>query len=133
MKKQLLLVGTSIALCASAFCPAFAQTTEDISKGNCKRTSDVCQKTLDYCNTKKGKYGADNVTGVLKDCIISCNATEKFINRNSSLKKKAAALSIDACNAVAKSCDQFGEDDKMQACANEARKCVGNLQKLSTN
>lgn len=79
---------------------------------------------------KEGKHAADNVTGVLKDCIIACNATEKFINRNSTLKKKAAALSIDACNAVAKSCDQFGDDDKMQACANEARKCVGNLQKI---
>lgn len=130
MKKQLLLIGTSLALCTSAFSPSFAQTTDDISKGNCKRTSDVCQKTLDYCQLKKGKFSSDNVTGVLKDCIISCNATEKFINRGSGLKKKAAALTIDACNAVAKSCDQFGDDDRMQACANEARKCVGNLQKI---
>lgn len=130
MKKPLLLLGTTLALCTSAFNPTFAQTTEEISKSNCKKTSDVCQKTLDYCTTKKGKYATDTVTGALKDCIISCNATEKFINRGSGLKKKAAALTIDACNAVAKSCDQFAEDDRMQACANEARKCVGNLQKV---
>jgi len=131
MRKALLLMGTSLAVCCStALTPAFAQTTGDIAKGNCKNTSDVCQKTLEYCNEKKGKFGTANVTNVLKDCITACDATEKFITRGSSLQKKSAALTLEACNSVAKSCDQFTEDAKMQRCANEARKCAGNLQKI---
>jgi hypothetical protein len=128
MKKLFLLI--ALTVCTSSLSPALAQTTEEITKGNCKHTSDVCQKTLDYVNTKKGKYGKANVTNVLKDCITACDATEKFITRNSALQKKAAALSIEACNSVAKSCDQFADDNTMAACANEARKCAGNLQKI---
>lgn len=130
MRKLFLLMAASATLCTSSLSPAIAQTTNDIAKGNCKRTSDVCQKTLDYVNTKKGKFGKANVTNVLKDCITACDATEKFITRGSALQKKSAAIAIEACNEVAKSCDQFGDDKEMQACANEARKCVGNLQKV---
>lgn len=130
MKKFfLIMAAASMTVCTST---AYAQTTADIAKGNCKHTSDVCQKTLEYVNQKKGNYGKANVTNVLKDCITACDATEKFITRGSALQKKAAALSIDACNQVAKSCDQFASDDKMQACANEARKCASNLQKITT-
>ncbi|MBX3073069.1 hypothetical protein KF707_18350 [Candidatus Obscuribacterales bacterium] len=132
MRKLLLLMAASTTLYTCSLSPALAQTTEDIAKGNCKHTSDVCQKTLDYVNTKKGKLGKANVTNVLKDCITACDATEKFITRGSALQKKSAAMTIDACNQVAKSCDQFGDDKQMQACANEARKTVGNLQKITS-
>ena len=112
---------------------AFAQTTAEIAGGNCKSCADACQKTLDYCNTKKGKYGEASVTNALKDCITACKATSDFLNRGSAyLDQKAAALTVDACNNCAKSCDKFNTDNQMAACANECRKAVGNLGKISS-
>ncbi len=125
--KQLFL-SLALSLCLSPV--AMAQTTPDIAKGNCKMVSDTCQKTLDYVNTKKGKFGKANVTNALKDCITACDMAENYITRGSVLQKKAASLTIDACNSVAKSADQFPDDAKMQKLANEARKCVGNLEKI---
>lgn len=111
--------------------PVSAQSTLEIARGNCKATSDKCQVTLDYCNKKKGKLGEANITGALKDCIAICNSAEKILARDSSLSAKSSSLAIESCNSVAKACDQFPKDATMQACANEARKCVGNLQKVA--
>jgi hypothetical protein len=112
---------------------AFAQTTPEIARGNCKSCADACQKTLDYCTTKKGKYAEASVTNALKDCITACKSTEDFLNRGSAyLEQKASTLAVDACNNCAKSCDKFNTDNQMAACANECRKAVGNLSKISS-
>ena len=116
------------------FCsPGFAQTTGEIAKGNCKACADACQKTLDYCTGKKGKYAEASVTNSLKDCITACKMTADFLNRGSvTLEPKACDLTVQACNDCAKSMDKFNTDPKMESCANECRKCVGNCQKLSS-
>jgi hypothetical protein len=112
---------------------ANAQTTAEIARGNCKSCADTCQKALDYCTTKKGKYAEASVTNALKDCITACKATDDFLNRGSAyLEAKAAALAVDAANNCAKSCDKFNTDNQMLACANECRKCVGNCSKISS-
>ena len=33
-----------------------AQTTAETARGNCKAAAEACQKTIDYCTTKGGKY-----------------------------------------------------------------------------
>jgi hypothetical protein len=113
--------------------PVYAQSTMEIARGNCKATSDRCQSTLDYCNKQtKSTLSKANVTDALKDCIEVCNSAEKILERNSKLSPKMSELTIAACTVVAKTCDQFPKDDRMQACANEARKCIGNLQKVAS-
>lgn len=129
-KSSFLGILLSVSLSAGLGLAAYSQNTQEIARGNCKATSDTCQKTLDYCTEKKGKLGQANITNALKDCIDACNAAEKLLARGSSLQKRAALLAIDACNNVSKACDQFGSDPKMNTCANEARKAVGNLQKV---
>src|SRR5438045_1317993 len=107
LKALCLFLIVSLQLGSAFNSAALAQTTAEIAKGNCKACSDTCQKTLDYCVKKKGKYAVASVTDALKDCIMVCNMDEKVLNHNSNLQKKAAALNIDACNAAAKACDQF--------------------------
>jgi len=112
---------------------AFGQTTAEIARGNCKACADVCQKTLDYCTTKGGKYAEASVTNALKDCITACKQTDDLLNRGSAyLENKSCTLTVDAANNCAKSCDKFNGDNQMAACANECRKCVGNCQKISS-
>jgi hypothetical protein len=110
---------------------AMAQTTGEIAKGNCKSTAEVCQKTMDWCTKKGGKYAEASVTNSLKDCVTACKMTEDFLNRGSTLEAKSCGVCIDACNEAAKTCDKFA-DKEMAACANECRKCVGNCTKLAS-
>ncbi|HEY9678943.1 MAG TPA: hypothetical protein V6C76_13120 [Drouetiella sp.] len=134
MKRLLALFG--LLMCTIAYsgnASVYAQTTGEIAKGNCTNCASVCQKTLDYCNTKKGKYGEASVTNSLKDCITACKMTADFLNRGSvGMQPKACDLTVQACNECAKTMDKFTSDNAMQACANECRKCVGNCQKLSS-
>jgi len=112
---------------------AYAQTTAEIARGNCKACAETCQKTLDYCTKKGGKYAEASITNGLKDCVTACKSTDDFLNRGSAyLQAKSAALAIDAATNCAKSCDKFNTDNQMLACANECRKCIGNCQKISS-
>ena len=132
--KKLLTALYAFACCCllslSMINAADAQTTTEITKGNCKVCAEECQKTLDYCNKKGGNYGAANISNALKDCITACKMTEDYIARNSSYGTKTAAICIEACNNCAKSCESFKNDDKMRATADECRKCAGNCSKL---
>lgn len=135
MKRVLFSMIFMLSACtfvADTTMPAQAQSTMEIARGNCKAASDKCQQTLTYVTSKKGKLGAQNVTDSLKDCIQLCNAAEKILARNSQLGGKTSALTIQACTEVAKACDQFPGDTQMQGCANEVRKCIGNLQKIDS-
>ncbi len=129
--KQTLATAALVFVAALNFSiPANAQTTGEIAKGNCKAVSAACQKTVDYCNDKKGKYSAASTIDALKDCIDACKVTSNFLERGSQLAPRSAAIAVDACNEGAKVCDQFKDDQQMTSCANECRKAVGNLQKM---
>jgi hypothetical protein len=131
-----LIKALSLLFCTLIFTfgqSALAQTTAETTRGNCKACAETCQKTLDYCTTKGGKYAEASVTNALKDCITSCKSTEDLLNRGSAyLEHKSCGLTIDAANNCAKSCDKFNTDNQMLACSNECRKCVGNLSKISS-
>jgi len=119
------------ALVAIPALPCYAQTTAEITRGNCKACAESCTETINYCTTKGGALAQASVTNNLKDCITACKMTSEFLSRGSTLQAKAAILCIDACNAAAKSLDQFPTDNKMKVCANEVRKCAGNLNKVA--
>ena len=127
MKRIIALAG-ALFLMAGA---ASAQTTGEIAAGNCSNMGKVSQNTLNYVNQKKGKLGEATVTNALKDCITACDAAENYMRRDSHLKDEAAGLCIQACNALAKSCDRFPNDKQMTKCANEARKTASNVQKVA--
>ena len=122
---------TTISIIAATCAPALAQTTGEIAKGNCKAACDMCQKTVDYCNQKQGKYGQATTTNALKDCMDSVQSTGQLLGRGSALAGRSAAISVDACNEAAKVCDQYKDDTQMTNCANEVRKAAGNLQKVA--
>ena len=109
---------------------AYAQTTQEIAKGNCTACQKKCEEVLSYCKDKTGKYSTANVTNALKDCIAACKMTDEMFERGSNLSAKAAQFNAEACINCAKSCESFKDDDKMNACANECRKTAANCSKL---
>ncbi|GEM_PF-510143 len=110
-----------------------AQTTPEIAKGNCDSCANFCAKTLNYCVKKRGNFGKASVTNALKDCITACKSASEFIARNSTYQKKAAALAVETCNECIKACGgtEVSSDVNMKACADECRKCAGNLEKVA--
>ncbi len=129
MKKLLMIMCLSFG-CLLGAVNAFAQTTNEIAKGNCKACADVCQQTVNYCASMKGKFAEPAIVNVIKDCFTACRTTGDYLTRGSALDVKSAATCIQACNECAKTCDQFAGDQQMVTCANECRKTVSNLEKV---
>jgi len=130
MSHKFLSLLTVIMIVSTFNCRAFCQTTAEITKGNCKACAVECQKTLDYCGGKSGRYNEASVTAALKDCIAACKMAEDLLARSSTLQAKAVAFCVESCNNCAKSCESFKDDNNMKACADECRKCAGNCQKI---
>lgn len=126
------ITSLAIFLCASTagILSADAQTTGQIAKGNAKSCAETCQKTVDYCNDKKGKFGSDSLMNALKDCITACKSADELLSRSSTLSPKSASVCVDACNEAAKACDQFKGDLQLTDCANECRKTASNMTKV---
>lgn len=121
------LVSTGFALSASA------QTTEQISLGNARACAARGEKTLKYCTDKKGRYGEQAITNVIKDCITACKTASEYTARGSQYSKEAFSTAAKACIECAKTCESFKDDDKMLAMANECRKTAGNMQKVASS
>src|SRR5271169_5088513 len=123
----------SLGCCLLFSTAAYAQNTPEIAKGNCRACVQECEKTMDYCNKKGGRYGSQQITTALKDCAAACRMTDEMFSRGSSLSNRAAAFCVDACNNCAKSCESFKGDDRLMACADECRKTSGNCGKLRSD
>ncbi len=123
----------SLLFCLLFCTTARAQNTPEIAKGNCHACVAECEKTLDYCNKKGGKYSSQQITTALKDCVAACRMTDELFSRGSSLSNRAAAFCVQACNNCAKSCESFKDDDRLKACADECRKTSGNCGKLRSD
>lgn len=111
---------------------ASAQTTAEIAKNNCDSCANFAAKTLNYCVSKKGNYGKATMTNALKDVITACKSSSQFIGNASALQKKSAAITVEACNECIKACggSTVNSDVNIKACADECRKCAGNLSKI---
>ena len=112
---------------------ASAQTTAEIAKNNCDSCANFAAKTLTYCVSKKGNYGKASMTNSLKDVITACKSSSEFISNASALQKKSAAIAVEACNECIKACggSTVNADVNIKACADECRKCAGNLSKVT--
>ena len=110
---------------------AQAQTTPQIALGNCKACATACEKTLNYCTEKQGKYASATTTNALKDCITACKSASEFLARGSAYSQASMATCINACNECAKTCESFKDDNNMKACADECRKTAGNCSKIT--
>ncbi len=132
VKKTIIALAACSMLSAGTTYTAFAQTTEQISLGNARVCAQRCEKTLKYCTDKKGRYGEQSITRVLKDCITACKTASEFSARGSQYSKEAFATAAKACIECAKTCESFKDDDKMLATANECRKTAGNMQKVAS-
>jgi hypothetical protein len=135
MKKMISsLIMVLCAFVLNAYCLGVsAQTTAEIAKNNCDLCANFAAKTLNYCVTKKGNYGKASMTNALKDVITACKSSSEFIGNASAFQKRSAAIAVDACNECIKACggSTVNSDVNIKACADECRKCAGNLSKVA--
>lgn len=133
IRKSIITLAACSFISAGFTYSALAQTTEQISLGNARACATRCEATLKYCTHKKGRYGEQAITNVLKDCITACKTASEFAARGSQYTREAFATAAKACMECAKTCEVFKDDDKMLAMANECRKTAGNMNKVASS
>jgi hypothetical protein len=131
--KQLLPLACCLFAFNTGFEAAYAQTTAEIARGNCKSCIESCEKSLTYCTNKGGKFAEAGVTNAIKDCLNACRSADDVLNRGSNyLESKSTSMAVDAATNLAKVCDKFPGDPQMTSLANECRKTIGNCSKISS-
>lgn len=132
MNKSIFILATLLFIMCAGPLSLFAQTTDQIILGNCRECASVCEKTLNYCTNKRGRYGEALTTNALKDCITACKTASEYLARGSNYAQAALSTCMKACSECAKVCDSFKGDKDMKACADECRKTAANCQKIAS-
>jgi hypothetical protein len=90
-----------------------------------------CIETTDYCLLEGGEHAAADHIRTMLDCSQMCATSADFMLRGSDLHTETCAVCAAVCEACAKSCDQFADDDTMKRCAAECRRCAASCREMS--
>lgn len=97
----------------------------------CTNCHTVCTQTVNYCLEQGGKHAQAQHIGLLLDCVEICSTSADFMLRGSSFHAKTCGVCADVCERCAQSCDQFGDDEQMKACAQARRSCASSCQQMA--
>ena len=116
MKIQPLLLAGILALTL----PAGALAS---SKGcaNMKACETSCRNAATYARGKKGAAYKEVVKRA-EDCAELCRVSGSFMERESAMSEKLAALCAEACAGCAKACEAT-KDKALKACVDSCKKC----------
>ena len=98
---------------------------------NCTECHNICEQTLAYCLQMGGKHAEVSHIQSLIDCAETCAASANFMLRRSPLHPQVCGVCSQACALCAESCEQFGDDEQMQACAQVCRRCEESCRQMS--
>lgn len=93
------------------------------SKGcsNMKACETSCRNAASYARSKKGAAYKEVVKRA-EDCAELCRVSGNFMERDSSMSEKLAALCAEACAGCAKACEAT-KDKALAACIDSCKKC----------
>lgn len=116
MKIQPLLLAGILALTL----PSLAGAS---SKGctNMKACETSCRNAASYARSKKGAAYKE-VVKKAEDCAELCRISDNFMQRESNMSERLAALCAEACAACAKACEGT-KDANLKACIDSCKKC----------
>jgi len=90
----------------------------------CEKCHDICLRAVTYCLRKGERYeDASHITALL-DCVEMCRTCASFMLRESPRHHHTCGVCAEICDACAKSCAAFKDDDEMQRCAAECQRCA---------
>ena len=90
----------------------------------CADGHQYCIETIVYCRHRGGAFAEAGSLLVLLDCAELCHTTTDFTLRGSNMCPTLWAICAESADRCALSCDGFGDDRQMRACAAAARRCA---------
>ena len=97
----------------------------------CVDCARVCAETLTYCLSKGGEHVRPEHLKALQDCVDICATDAAFMVRGSEHHTELCGVCADVCQACAVSCEGFGNDAQMKACAEACRRAAESCRKMS--
>ncbi|HEY9785846.1 MAG TPA: four-helix bundle copper-binding protein [Candidatus Obscuribacterales bacterium] len=118
-----MLFASAISLASSLPVRAEESKGAEACIGDCRKCAERCEKTLEYFQSKGGKYLEPDKIRLLKDCIATCKLSAEFKSRNSEFQGKAASLCADVCHKCAAMCDEL-KDPQLKDCVDMCNTCA---------
>ena len=97
----------------------------------CLNCHSVCLETVTYCLEQGGMQADARHIRLLLDCAQICQTSADFMLRGSDLHTQTCAACAEVCQRCAESCEQMGNDARMQACAETCRRCAESCQQMA--
>lgn len=97
----------------------------------CQQCHDVCSESVVYCLEQGGAHVAAAHVALLLDCAQACQAAVDSMLRGSQAHVDLCGVSASVAERCAESCDRFGDDQQMQACARTCRRCVESCREVA--
>lgn len=93
----------------------------------CYRT---CIATSAHCLQKGGEHVEAQHFKLMVDCAEICQVSADFMLRGSDYAKQLGALCAEICEACAKDCERF-KDEEMKRCAETCRYCAASCREMA--
>lgn len=91
----------------------------------------TCLETIAYCVQQGGRHVESAHFQLLMDCAEACQVAANFMCRGSELHGPYCGICAEVGDRCAASCDQFGDDEQMKACAEACRRCAESCRKMA--
>jgi len=90
----------------------------------CQRCHSVCLQGIVHCLRKGVSHADANHITTMVDCMEMCATCLNFMLRESPRHHRTCEVCAEFCDACAKSCATFVDDDQMRQCEAECHRCA---------
>ena len=97
---------------------------------NATACANSCLESINHCISMGGKHVEKTHLELLIDCSKICDISADYMLRESPFHGRICAICADVCDACAKSCDQF-KDDQMTDCSRKCRACAETCRQMA--
>jgi hypothetical protein len=99
----------------------------------CERCHDLCVQAIAHCLRKGGRLAEASHITTLLDCADMCATSVNFMLRESARHRRTCELCAEVCDASAKSCGGFHDDDEMRRCEAECHRSAELCREMFRN
>jgi hypothetical protein len=97
----------------------------------CQKCHDVCLQAVAHGLRQGGHYVEATHIMALLDCVDMCATSVNFMLRESARHRRTCELCAEVCDACARSCAGFHDDDEMRRCEAECHRCAESCREMA--
>lgn len=98
---------------------------------DCTACSNSCIETINHCLNMGGKHADPSHIALLFNCAEICRTSADFMLSGSEFSHQICSLCAQVDERCASSCEQFGDDEQMKACASLCRTSAKSCMKMA--